>query len=166
MAVTIRQLNETDWREYSQTRLRALQTDPQVFVSTFQKEARFAEIDWRNRLKNNNIFLIYDDSEAIGMTGVSIYLDDTTGKTAIFWGSWFAPEFRGRKLSNLMYQTRLDWARKQPLVERILVSHRASNIAAKRASGKHGFTFSHTDKLVWSDGISEDLLSYELKIER
>lgn len=165
MTVTISRLTEADWRIFSQIRLKALQTDPTVFASTYQKESQFTETDWRSRLNNNTVFLLCDGSNPIGLTGVSVYLEDTTGKTAIFWGSWLESDFRGKKLSNLMYRTRLDWAKQQPLVERILVSHRASNLASKYANQKYGFTLSHTEEMVWSDGATEDLLSYELKLK-
>lgn len=166
MTVMIRHLTEDDWSEFAQTRLQALQTDPKVFGSNYQKESQMTETNWRNRLKINQVFLIYESATPIGMTGVSIHRDDASGKTAILWGSWLATSFRGRGLSALMYQTRINWAKQQPVVERIIVSHRASNLASKRAIQKHGFVVTHTIENLWADGTIEDIVSYELKIER
>ena len=167
MNISIRQLTENDWREFSQIRLKALQTDPSVFGSNYEKESQMSEAEWRNRLqaKDNAIFLIYEDETPIGMTCISIDRDDPTRKTALLWGSWLAPDFRGKGLSELMYRTRINWAKNQPTVEKIIVSHRASNVASKYANQKHGFVLTHKTEKVWTDGATEDEIFYELKIK-
>jgi RimJ/RimL family protein N-acetyltransferase len=164
MSISIKKLDETDWRAFSEVRLRALQTDPQVFGSNYELESKFAEADWRQRLQSTDsaIFMLFWQAAPIGMTGVSVSRDDASGKTGIFWGSWLAPEFRGRGLSALMYETRIAWARAHQSIERILVSHRASNTASKFANQKHGFVFTGTHEKVWTDGAAEDEVCYEL----
>jgi RimJ/RimL family protein N-acetyltransferase len=165
--ISIRQLTEDEWRELRKIRLKALKTDPLVFGSNFERESRMTEADWRGWLRSNDsaIFIIFAAGAPIGMTGVSIFRDDPTGQTAIFWGSWLEPHFRGKGLSDLMYQARLEWARRHPSVERIVVSHRASNLASKYANQKHGFKFTRAREKIWSDGAVEDELCYELYLE-
>ncbi len=167
MNIFIRQLTENNWREFSEVRLKALQTDPTVFGSNYEKESQMTEAEWRSRLKakDNAIFLIYEDETPIGMTGVSINWNDPTEKTALLWGSWLAPHARGKGLSELMYQTRINWAKQQPTVEKIIVSHRASNVASKYANQKHGFVLTHKTEKVWTDSGVEDEIFYELKIK-
>jgi RimJ/RimL family protein N-acetyltransferase len=133
MNITIRQLTEDDWFEFSRIRLKALLTDPKVFGSNYEKESQMTEAEWRSRLqaKDNAIFLIYKDETPIGITCVSVDREDATQKTALLWGSWLAPDFRGKGLSELMYRTRIHWAKRQPTVEKIIVSHRASNLSSK-----------------------------------
>jgi RimJ/RimL family protein N-acetyltransferase len=99
------------------------------------------------------------------MTGVSINWNDPTEKTALLWGSWLAPHARGKGLSELMYKARINWAKAQPTVEKIIVSHRASNLASKYANQKHGFIATHKKEKVWTDGGVEDEIFYELEIE-
>lgn len=166
MNVSIRQISEDDWRLLAAVRLEALQTDPAVFGSNYEFESKFTEQEWRSRLQSDDsaIFLLFDDETPIGMTGVSIFRDDPTGQTAIFWGSWLAPAFRRRGLSNLMYRTRIEWAKAHPRVERIIVSHRASNVASKLANQKHGFVFTASHEKIWTDGKTEDEVCYELKL--
>jgi RimJ/RimL family protein N-acetyltransferase len=160
-------LNEDDWLEFSRIRLKALQTDPKAFGSNYERESKMTETDWRNRLqaKDNAIFLLYAGETAIGITCVSIDRNDPTNKTALLWGSWLAPDFRRKNVSELMYQTRINWAKRQPTVEKIIVSHRASNIASKRANQKHGFVETHKIEEIWTDGTTEDEIFYELKIK-
>ncbi len=166
MTISIRQLTGNDWREFSQVRLTALQTDPSVFGSNYEKESQMTEADWRSRLqaKDNAIFLLYENETPIGMIGVSIDREDATKKTALLWGSWLAPHARGKGLSELMYQTRINWAKQQPTVEKIIVSHRASNLLSKYANQKHGFVYTHKTEKVWTDGVTEDEIFYELEI--
>lgn len=167
MSIRIRQLNEDDWLAFSQIRLTALKTDPQVFGSNYAREAQFSEADWRDRLNKNDsaIFMVFDDETPIGMTGVSIDRNDPNGKIALLWGSWLAPEYRGKGLSDLIYQSRINWAKAKPNVEKIIVSHRASNLSSKYANQKHGFAETHKSKKIWTDGATEDEIFYELKIK-
>lgn len=168
MSISIRQLTEDDWRVFSQVRLRALKSDPLVFGSNYETESQFSEADWRNRLRqsdNSAVFMLFAaDAAPIGITGVSVFRDDPTARTALLWGSWLEPDFRGRGLSKMMYQARIDWARRHPSINRIIVSHRASNVASKYANQKHGFTFTRTHEKVWADGATEDEVCYELKL--
>lgn len=168
MSVQIRQINEDDWFAFSRIRLRALQTEPNVFGSNYDLESKYTENDWRERLRSKEVavFLLFDGETPVGMTGAVIAKDDPTGKTALFWGSWLAPEYRGRGLSKMMYDARIEWAKAQPAVERIIVSHRASNLASKYANQKHGFKFTHAKEKLWIDGATEDEIFYELEIDK
>jgi RimJ/RimL family protein N-acetyltransferase len=167
MGISIRQLAENDWQLFREVRLKALQSDPSVFGSNYEAESKFTEDDWRSRLQpvDSAIFMIFDDEAPAGMTGVSVFRDDPTNRTEIFWGSWLAPAYRRKGLSNLMYAARLEWAKARPGIERIIVSHRASNVASKYANQKHGFVFTRTHEKIWTDGKLEDEVCYELKLE-
>ncbi len=168
MSIQIRQITEDDWLVFSRIRLRALQTDPNVFGSNYKLESKYTENDWRERLRSKEVavFLLFDGETPVGMTGAVIAKDDPTGKTALLWGSWLAPEYRGRGLSEMMYQARIKWAKDQPAIEKIIVSHRASNLASKYANQKHGFKFTHTKEKLWIDGATEDEIFYELEIKK
>ena len=167
MSISIRQLNENDWLLLSEVRLKALRTDPLVFGSNYESESKFTENDWRSRLQPDDsaIFMIFDGETPIGMTGVSVFRDDPARKTAIFWGSWLAPAYRRKGLSDLMYGARLEWAKARHGIERIIVSHRVSNLASKYANQKHGFVFTRTHEKIWADGKLEDEVCYELKLK-
>ena len=167
MEISIRQLAENDWGRFKEVRLQALQSDPSVFGSNYESESKFTEDDWRSRLQSDDsaIFMLFDEEMPIGMTGVSVFRDDPTHKTAIFWGSWLAPAYRRKGLSGLMYGARLEWAKANPGIERIIVSHRASNVASKYANQKHGFVFTRTHEKIWADVKLEDEVCYELKLK-
>jgi hypothetical protein len=49
---------------------------------------------------------------------------DASMKTAILWGSWLEPQARGQGLSTCMYEKRIEWAKKHPTVEPVVVLNR------------------------------------------
>lgn len=167
MDISIRQLTEDDWEIVRSIRLKALQNDPGVFSATYEDAIKRTEADWKAYLTGTNtaVFGIFDDAHPIGMTGISIERDDSTYKNAFLWGSWLKPEYRGKGISKLMYQARLNWARNHATCEKITVSHRESNIASKLANQKHGFTYTHTEERRWPDGKIEKEPCYELIIK-
>jgi RimJ/RimL family protein N-acetyltransferase len=81
------------------------------------------------------------------------------------WRKRLEPDYRGRGLSKLMYEKRIEWARAHATVRRIVVSHRASNEASKHANQKHGFIFMRSHEKTWVDGVTEDEVYYELLLD-
>lgn len=174
--ISIRRLEEKDWQEFRSIRLRALQSDPFVFGSSYKDEASKTESAWKRHLKPNDgaVFMLYEDSSPeltcniqarpIGMTGIVVDRDDPTRKIAVMWGSWLEPGARGKGLSQLMYQERIMWAKEHPTIEKIVVSHRASNLSSKKANQKHGFVFTHTVDKIWPDGTREGNVFYSLSV--
>ena len=166
--IFLRKLEEQDWALLRVIRLRALDADPGVFSSNFKDESQNEEKDWRGQLaqKNTAIFGIFQNDQIIGMTSVSIHRDDPWQKIALLWGSWLERSCRGKGLSVLMYEKRIEWAYEHPTCEKITVSHRASNIASMRANQKHGFVKAYTISKQWPDGIIEDDIFYELILDK
>lgn len=149
-----------DWRVYREIRLRALQTNPEVFCSTYAREVAWTEEQWQERLNDRRcaIFGVYCADELVGMTG--IYKNEAG--QGVLWGSWLDPRVRGKGASEAMYRARLAWAREQG-VQCILVSHRESNEASRRANQRHGFRWTHSAPRTWPDGKEELELCYELR---
>jgi len=168
MKYSVRKLEEKDWRIFYEIRLRALQTDPSVFGSNHERESKLSEVEWRSQLDDPNsaVFVVFDEHRPVGMTGVAVDRDDPSRKTALLWGSWLEPDARGKGISKLFYEARIGWARQQPGVERIIVSHRESNVASKFANQKFGFVPTHTTEKLWNDGITEDEFHYELILKK
>jgi RimJ/RimL family protein N-acetyltransferase len=165
MPTFVKQAKDSDWRDLRAVRLKALESDPGVFASTLREESAMTEIDWKEWLKSDDIaiFLIYDDATLVGMTGIVVDRNDPDKKKAILWGSWLEPSARGKGLSQILYQARLEWAREHPTIEDMIVSHRASNLFSRRANQRHGFVFTHAADRMWPDGTNEEELFYVLK---
>ena len=166
MKIFIKQISSSAWKEFREIRLKALQADPKVFASHYEKEKTNSKQDWIDWVKEKGqaIFLIYDNEIPIGMTGIFISQDTVTKTTAILWGSWLEPDYRRKGISDYMYKARIEWAKNQHELKRIVVSHRESNIASKFANQKHGFQYVREENKVWHDGLEEKEFYYELKI--
>lgn len=166
MNISIKQIDESDWKEFREIRLKALQSDPEVFGSHHAREKNKSKQDWIEWVgaKNQAIFFIYDDELPIGMTGIYIPQDTVAKTTAVLWGSWLEPDYRRKGVSETMYKARIDWAKQQAELKRIEVSHRESNLASKYANQKHGFKLIKEEEKEWHDGITEKDVIYELKL--
>jgi len=165
----VRLFRPDEWALYKNIRLRALQTDPQVFSATYARAAAEPDSHWQAGLSDPDtvgIFGVFDQADLIGMTGIAVLRDDPSRAAAKLWGSWLVPAARGRGFSVPMYQARLDWARRHPTVRRIIVSHRQSNTASMRANQKHGFVRTHAEDHLWPDGVSEPHVFYELRLDK
>lgn len=160
----IRLLKRNDWALLKEIRLNALKTDPAVFSSNHAKEAKKTDETWKAQLDDENAacFGIFDGHRIIGMTGVAIDREDPSKKTALLWGSWLQPEYRRKGLSKMIYEERIGWARKHPTCEKVIVSHRASNIASKKANQNYDFVLKGKVLRDWPDGLSEEEYNYEL----
>ncbi len=167
MNISIKQINIDDWEDFREIRLKALKSDPKVFGSHFDREKTYSKQDWKEWVgaKGQAIFFIYDDKKIIGMTGIYIPQDTVEKTTAVLWGSWLKPKYRRNGISNLMYETRIEWAKQHPELKRIEVSHRESNVASKYANQKHGFKLLKEEDKEWHGGIEEKDVIYELKLK-
>lgn len=168
MSITIRALDPPDWELYKEIRLYALQTEPTVFSSNYLKESAYDDDVWQQHLngqgQRRRIFGLFDGSAIIGLTGIVIRDDDPAGCTAHLIMSFIRPAYRGRSLSRLLYQARIDWAVAQPQLQTITVSHRAGNEASRRANQSFGFILTHKDEIKWPDDKIDEQWNYALSL--
>lgn len=164
--IEVRLFTPEEWPFYKGVRLKALKTDPKVFGSTFAKESLENDDFWKASLLRTDlgVFGVFHFGDVIGMTGLVIDKDDK--QAAKLWGSWLEPKWRGKGVSEKMYQARIGWAQKHPDAKKIIVSHRQSNVASKKANQKHGFTFTHATDRTWNDGLAEPELYYHLILKK
>lgn len=161
---SIRKLDEDDWPIFKEIRLKALATDPFVFGSTLSAESKRSDDQWREFLRSPKygVFALFANEVPKGITGIVVDRNDPEERTALLWGSWLSPDVRGNGLSRMLYESRIDWAKAHPTIERIVVSHRASNTLSKFANQAFGFSATHVTEKVWNDGMREEEFHYEL----
>lgn len=145
--------------------IRALEPSEWEAFRDFRLEKRSPE-KWRAEMKGpgHQVFGLFDGKLLIGITAVFTYRGDLTGQTALLAMSFISPSHRGRSLSSKLYDARLAWIRAQPQFQRVLVSHRKSNEASRRANQRYGFVQTTEVSRVWPDGKTEDEIFYELEI--
>jgi RimJ/RimL family protein N-acetyltransferase len=169
MNATIRPLGESDWAIFRAIRLEALRTEPHVYTSRYDVEVLYTDDEWRSLVcgdERRRLFGLFDGDGLIGITGVFASRDDPSGKTAVLAMSYIVPAYRGKGLSRLLYQARLDWLRSNPSFDRVRVSHRRSNAPSRRANQQFGFAQTGIRETTWPDGTVEDMIVYEMPLER
>lgn len=162
IAYTIRRFTPGDAMRYRAIRLEALQQEFRMFSSTHAKESAYPDNHWIGRLSNpgNATWGLYAGDELIGLTGVTA-LQDQPG-TGYMGQSYIRKEHRGKKLSRLLYEARIAWARKHGL-KRLTIGHRTINASSKAALQHFDFTYTHSETRLWQpDNLPDDILYYEL----
>jgi RimJ/RimL family protein N-acetyltransferase len=168
-SITIRSLDVAEWPQLRDLRLRALEDAPGAFSATYDEAVQRSDSDWRAMISDptRHVFGLFDVETMIGITGVLTSRDDPSWQTALLVMSYIVRDYRGRGLSRLLYEARLAWARAQPTLTRIVVSHRQSNEASRRANQHHGFVpTGQVVSRVWPDGVTENEVFYELQLSR
>jgi RimJ/RimL family protein N-acetyltransferase len=165
-SIIIRALATSEWAAFKDFRLRALQAAPGFFGSAYATEVAKTSEEWQSTIRGlaNQAFGLFDLKHLIGITAAFAWREDPSGHTAVLAMSFILPEYRGRGLSRLLYETRLNWIRSRPQFTRVVVSHRASNEVSRRSIERHGFRVTHRASRVWPDGATEDQIFYELDV--
>jgi RimJ/RimL family protein N-acetyltransferase len=161
---TICQLFQEDVEIYKAMRLEALQLEAGVFGSSYIHEYAFTYEQWLARLTGENIacFGLFYQQELVGITGIVIDWDDK--ELAHMVQSYIRKAHRGRGLSRLYYDARLQWARNYPGLKAVRTGHRESNITSRAANQHYDFKFAYRESIDWPDGTTEDVLYYDLKL--
>ncbi|PZP56678.1 MAG: hypothetical protein DI586_02885 [Micavibrio aeruginosavorus] len=162
--IYIRPFRKDEWELFKAKRLQALQDMPNVFLSTYGAAAAQRDEFWQDLIgaEKTEIFGLFDDQKLIGITGAFENWRDETGKTANFGMSYLDAGYRGKGLSRLLYQARIDWARAKGF-EKVAVGHREGNEVSKAANQKFGFVFYEKEEIDFPDGRAMDY-RYELKL--
>jgi len=166
MTFTIRPLEPAEWELFRDFRLGALNASPGVFAVRYEDAITNPPEFWRSTIKGpaHQVFGLFDGGKLIGITAAFSHRDDPTGQTALLAMSFILPDYRGRGLSRMFYDARLAWICAQPQFKRVVVSHRESNEASRRANQRRGFLAIEKTPHIWPNGEREDEVFYELKI--
>lgn len=162
---SIRQLIAADMETYKAIRLEALQKEPGNFGNSYNTEAAYPEETWVRRLTNpaGACFGLYYENTLIGITAI-VVTDNNKPQEAYMTQSYIRKEHRGKGLSQLLYNARIGWAN-QHNIKRLIIGHRETNIASKRANQHFGFVYSHSEPRTWPDGVIENMFYYCLDLD-
>lgn len=160
-----RQFLPVEVAQYKSMRLEALQLDRGMFGNSYEYEAAFPEEQWLARITNPNgaCFGLYYGDELIGITGI-VVANEEKPDVAYMTQSYIRQAYRGRGLSKLLYEARMEWA-KAHQIKCLKIGHRASNQASRSANQHYGFIYTHSEPRTWPDGNTEDMFYYELVLQ-
>ena len=163
--VYIKQLKWDDWQDYKSIRLHALKEHPGVYFADYDETVKLPDSFWQEPLDSDHavVFGIYDGDNMIGLAGVFTWREDPTGKTAIFAMDFIHRDYRGKGLTKLLYQARLEWVRARTAqFDKAAIGHRAGNEASRRAIISHDFKLVGKEICQWPDGTEDLEYNYEL----
>jgi len=166
-AIFIRPFDRSEWEIFRNLRLQALTDEPGVFAASYDSAAALSPEEWQDTVQgpDHQVFGLFDEARLIGITAAFTWRDDPSGETALLAMSFIIPEYRGRGLSQLLYEARLIWIRTRSQFRRVVVYHRESNERSRRANQRFGFSVLQRASRKWPDGATEDEVLYELKMD-
>jgi RimJ/RimL family protein N-acetyltransferase len=158
----IRSFVPEEWALFRDFRLAALAAAPGVYLGSVAESSTRSDEEWRAMLADprHRIFALFDGETLIGITAAFTHREEP--QTALLAMSFILPAYRKAGLSRLLYEARLDWIRSAGRFRRVIVSHRASNEASRRANQHFGFVPIGRNSIAWPDGTTEDEINYEL----
>lgn len=130
--IEVRSAGPEDWEAWRGLRLRALAESPSAFGSTLERERRFTEADWRERLGGLSV-LVLDDAEPVALGGGFRIGPGVVQVVAM----WVEPAYRGRGLSRLLLDRIVAGARAEGRRLRLDVAQ--DNEVARAAYLAYGF---------------------------
>lgn len=147
----VRQIDADEWEAWRTIRLDALRADPDAFASTYEREAAFAESDWRDRLggETGPAVLAFDGDRPVGMGAGWCY---EPGRLMVV-AMWTRPGWRGRGVGRLVLDVVVGWAEARALLVTLWVVD--SNTGARSLYERHGFVANgDTDVLREGSGLT------------
>jgi RimJ/RimL family protein N-acetyltransferase len=147
--------------------LTALKDHPDVFLYPYDKEIKTSESGWRELLDGNGkcIFGLFDNTQMVGFAAVLTWQNDPSGQSGLMAMDYIDAKYRGRHLSKLLYEARINWAINHTPFKRLVISHKEGNEASRRANQAFGFKFIGNKLIEWPDGSKAPDHTYELDIE-
>jgi ribosomal protein S18 acetylase RimI-like enzyme len=134
----IRQIDESDWEDLREVRLRALASDREAFLDQVEEARELPEAHWRTRAgasASSATFVEERDGAFVAM--VSAFVADDPA-TAYLVSMWVVPELRGSGVAIELVERVLEWSRDNRR-SRVVLSVEPGNDRAARLYEKCGF---------------------------
>jgi ribosomal protein S18 acetylase RimI-like enzyme len=156
----------SDWREYKELRLRALQREPQAFCSSFAREAAWPDEKWRQRLRDATdgetwMFFARLDGKLVGMIGGGRSDDDMQSHRCHVWGMYVAEEARRKGVAKALVLRLLHRMRGNENVNAVRLEVNVNQELARRLYESLGFSVVGREMVVFGDGSENEVLVME-----
>lgn len=137
--VTVREVQAGEWELLRDVRLAALREAPSAFGSTYAREAKFTEEQWRGRLSSRAVTFIAFTAEPgppepAGLAGVYEEAGD-----ADLVSMWVRPAARGLGVGQALVEAAADWSKARDH-DTLYLWVTEANAAARGLYERCGFT--------------------------
>ncbi|WP_433199228.1 GNAT family N-acetyltransferase [Dactylosporangium sp. CS-047395] len=133
----VRPLTGDEWSLKRDLRLAALRDSPHAFASTYAREVKRSEADWRTWPAGGAFFAAFRDAVPLGIAG-SWVAASAPGTTHLI-SMWVVPSCRGRGIAVLLADAVTGWARERGH-DTVELEIACGNTAAMHAYLRCGFT--------------------------
>jgi GNAT superfamily N-acetyltransferase len=117
-------------------RLAALKEAPYAFGSTWEREKKRTELEWRAAVVSRTRYVAESDGRVVGMGAIG---PSTSMAAADITSLWVAPEARGKGVADLLMLAVVAWA-KEGGYRRLFLWVTEGNQHAERLYERHGFS--------------------------
>jgi ribosomal protein S18 acetylase RimI-like enzyme len=151
-AFSIRRLSLNDLPAYHELRLRALQTRPDAFTSSYEEELAKGAMAWRSRVEptpeaGGGVLLgAFQEGELIGVVGLERKQREKERHKAVLYGMYVHEGHAGKGIGRALVARCLDEARMMQGLERVLLTVTSTNISARHLYATAGFELLGTEK--------------------
>lgn len=135
--VEIREIDADGWEAMRDIRLAALRDAPDAFASSYEREAGFAEADWRRRTTRGGSFLAYARELGTAPVGIAGGYEAEPGVAELI-SMWVSPQARGRGVGQALVEAVVGWARAEGM-PRVHLWVAEDNGHARLLYERHGF---------------------------
>ena len=168
----IRPLGASDAATYQALRLRGLRDTPEAFGSTYEEDVVLTLETIADRIAHVStsparvVFGAWQDGTLIGVVGAFQSPKRKTRHIATVWGTYVAPEARGRGVGRQLMTTLITEVRHWPDVARVTLSVVERAAAAWRLYSALGFTeFGREADAYRGDGVSDTAIHLALVLD-
>ncbi|MEK5057087.1 GNAT family N-acetyltransferase [Paenibacillus shunpengii] len=145
----IRILEENDAKAYQELRLKALQTNPEAFGSTYEQELNYSAEQVAQRISSTNTKFTLGAFIEDKLIAIVTFIRDGNLKTAHkgnIYGMYVSSEHRGMGVGKRLLKELIVFAGKLEGLEQMNLTVVSDNIAAKKLYEELGFTIFGTEK--------------------
>jgi ribosomal protein S18 acetylase RimI-like enzyme len=137
----IRRIRVEEWQAHRALRLKALATDRIAFGSSFERETRLTDDEWREMTEkganSRSSCLSVAETSDSGLVGMAVG-EVLEGRLWIF-GMWVEPSRRGRGIGGALIDSVISWLHQQSPTGPILLDVNPRQTAAVRLYESRGF---------------------------
>ncbi len=142
-ATVLRELTEADVFAFRELRLEALRDHPEAFSADYVENLERPMEFWTERLRHDDdeaaIFGVDTGSTLGGMAGIRRLEGPKVRHTAMIWGVFVRPAWRGQGIADALLGACIGWATRHVL-HSVRLSVVVTNIGAIRCYARNGFT--------------------------
>lgn len=153
--LAVRVLTSEDAEDFKHLRLEALAMERGAYLADALHDFELSACQWKDRCRDGGRIRVLGlsfgtSSQLIGITGFQPCPSDSSGRTALFRGTYVQRPFRGLGYGHLLNKCR--YAMAQQFFSQATVVHGVNNAAAIAITRSLGGVLVDTISDVWTDG--------------